>query len=107
MTWELIEVKTEQECLLDDSGIYTVINRVVNRGYSKGCWVDIVQVRVDIMDDSDSPIISFIGKAEAVRKTVMRWIVDNGHGHIISFEHTSYIGSEIARANLQERFTQR
>ena len=109
MTWELVEA-TDVDCTMDDSGIYTVIHRVVNKTSHKERVGEHVLVRVDIMSaDKNDPLISFIGKADNVRKHVIRWIDDRHVIHEIpriSFEHASHIGSEIKRAELDPMFVQ-
>lgn len=82
MAWILIQV-TDIEWIQDDSGYYTLIN-----------WIDVNNVRLDIMRTDDTPVISFQGKAENVRKRIMRFALG------ISTEHAAYIGAELARAEL-------
>lgn len=112
-TWELRTITDDIECTLDDSGIYTVINRVVPKVFTgqhdKGYIGQAISVRVDIMGcEDDYPVMSFVGKAENVRKTVLRFLTcrHNGRTWTISGEHASYIGSEIARAELDEHYVQ-
>ena len=110
-TWELRTITDDIECALDGSGIFCTINRVANAitEHSKGYIGQAVSVRVDIMDSCDNnPVMSFMGKAENVRKAVMRFLTNrhNGRTWTISAEHASYIGSEIARAELNEHFVQ-
>ncbi|KKK76591.1 hypothetical protein LCGC14_2862080, partial [marine sediment metagenome] len=113
--WELRTITDDIECTMDDSGIYCNINRVVTNEHSKGYIGQRVSVRVDIMDgshgygdgdmrpaDIDYPVMSFVGKAENVRKAVIAYIryhvALRPDGEFLSLEHASYIGSEIARA---------
>lgn len=109
-TWELKEVK-ETEWKQDDSGMYTVIHRVVSPTIvHKGLSGEpTIEVRIDVMSTQDIPLISFQGKAEAVRKHVVRWIENRTlftlHA-IFSAEHASYIGAELVRAELTENYIQ-
>ncbi len=118
-TWELRTITDDIECTLDDCGIYCVINRVVPKVFTgqhdKGYVGQAVSVRVDIMGmnwdsvvGSDKPVMSFVGKADNVRKAVIRFLTSRQNGRTvnISNEHASYIGSEIARAELDEHFVQ-
>ena len=93
MNWELLEVTKERECIMDDSGIYTVINFTKDRKF-----------RVDLMTVDDEPVISWISDStEALRKEILT--VLSLHG--ISIEHASYIGSELAKLNLlKSRYVQ-
>ena len=88
MNWELIKVK-QTDWIQDDSGYYTLIN-----------WIDDNTVRLDVMDTDDMPVISFQGVAGDVRKHVMQHMPAICSGRLISIEHASYIGSELARAEL-------
>ena len=98
MAWELIEV-SKTDWIQDDSGIYTLIN-----------YVGLDRIRIDVMTTLDEPIISFIGRADDVRKNVMRWlehelpvVLDSE----ISPEHAAYVGSELAKAELlKENYVQ-
>ncbi len=100
--WELIEAE-QIECVLDDSGVYTMIHRKTSDQVHKGYPDSRVFVRVDIMTTgcgnwpkSDQPLVSFQGLENDVRKNVIRWIGENGY--TISTEHASYIGRELFRA---------
>ena len=70
-----------------------------------------VKIRVDVMaEGDDQPLQSFVGRADAVRKAVIKWL-DGVVWPItierpISREHASYIGYEIARANMDEHYVQ-
>ena len=108
--WELKVVADDIECVMDNSGIYVSINRIINTEHSKGYIGQRVSVRVDVMTDNDEPVMSFVGKADNVRKAVMAFL-DCGDravfaAHPISREHASYIGSEIARAENNEHYKQ-
>lgn len=92
MIWELITVN-EIDCTMDNSGIYTVINRTPNN-----------DIRLDIMTTDHEPVQSFAGTANNIRKHVVKWLFD--HCIIISSEHSSYIGYELARAQADKDFIQ-
>jgi len=106
MEWKLIELQAqdEPECTLDDSGVYVVVNRVVERETHKEYAGERVRVRADIMTASDEPLISFLGSASHVRKVIAAWLTTQGFS--LSLEHASYIGSELMRAELDPRFVQ-
>jgi len=106
MDWELIEVgPMEMECTIDKSGVYTIVNRVVRTETHKEYAGMRVLVRVDIMGTvDDSPMISFIGGAENVRKHVMAWLDTHILG--VTVEHASYIGAEIHRASVEANYVQ-
>lgn len=92
--WKLVDLigKKEIEFELDDSGVYTLINRVLN-----DC------IRVDVMNTvGHIPMMSFMGEPENVRKHVIEYL----YAYDISIEHASYIGSEIAKASLDETYVQ-
>ena len=95
VTWEMVECN-DSEWRQDESGIYTIINRVANRHYSSGYSHEAVSVRVDVLSTDDEPIISFTGSAIAVRKDLSRWLQDNKVE--VSLEHAMYIGDQISRA---------
>ena len=89
MQWELKEVG-DTEWIQDNSGYYTLIHYVKD---------DIV--RIDFMRENDTPVISFQGMADNVRKAFMQWIdnrISQKTSYSISCEHASYIGAELARA---------
>ncbi len=97
MEWKLIKV-TDTEWRQDKSGMFTFISYCLDG-----------TVRLDIMADTGlTPVASFQGKAENVRKVAVRWIVEHirfNYGNeccqgMFSAEHASYIGSELARAEL-------
>ena len=107
MVWEL-ETVEPRECTLDDSGVYTVIHRVVPVETQIQFVDELVPVRVDVMTTDNKPIRSFIGNGNDVRKRVIDFIVKyHSDNHIlISREHASYIGYEIARAEADENYKQ-
>jgi len=83
MVWELKQIK-HTEWLQDKSGYYTLIN-----------WIDKNNVRLDIMNRDDMPVVSFQGKANDVRKHIMQHIDSRWS---LSLEHASYIGAELTKA---------
>lgn len=105
MKWQLIQVsKTEWQ--QDDSGYYTLIHYIKEncRKCDKAC-VDCVdgQVRLDIMDKDDMPVVSFQGDASDVRKVAVRRLGQlSGMWHDFSVEHASYIGAELTRCELMQ-----
>ena len=99
--WILIEA-TDVECTMDDSGVYTVIHRVIE-------WDGRVHVRADLMTDADEPLVSFIGTANNVRKRLIDWLRESCNlppRYPISLEHASYIGYEVQRAELMPDYVQ-
>ena len=91
MAWELINCEA-QNCTMDDSNHYTVIH-YCGQG----------MVRCDIMQGKDNPVKSYKGYFKDVRKYVVRFL---SYAHI-SLEHASYIGEELARADiLKEAYKQ-
>ena len=89
MNWELNKI-SHLDWIQDDSGYYTYIHSI-----------EIGVVRLDIMTTDNDPVVSFQGKADDVRKAVMRWFEDkNLLIHIISLEHAAYIGAELAKAEI-------
>ena len=90
MEWELIRVgKTEWN--QDASEVYTLINWRPNEN----------DVRLDVMNGiDDTPMVSFVGHPNDVRKTAMQWL-DANVSHV-SPEHGSYIGSELTRALFEQ-----
>ena len=106
--WELVELGelNNRDCVLDNSGVYTAINRVTENDVHKGVAGQRVKVRVDVMDaETDMPIISFQGPAEVVRKRLGDYLDYNGYD--LSTEHLMYIGAEIERANYDAQFVQK
>ena len=87
MTWQLVQV-INTDWIQNDSEYYTLIN-----------WIDDNNVRLDIMDSFDMPVINFQGKANDVWKTAVRDMVRKC-GMLFSQEHAAYIGAELARAEL-------
>ena len=103
MQWELEQVKPI-DCTMDDSGVYTVINRIVKTETHKEYSGQRVLVRVDILNIGiDIPVRSFIGVGNDVRKAVIHFI---GNLYKFSREHASYIGYEIARAEADVNYKQ-
>ena len=97
MAWELKKVG-KTDWIQDDSGIYTLIN-----------WHH-VGVRLDVMTTDDEPVMSFLGKADDVRKAVIQYMSintgcggqfrDNNGLPTVSLEHAAYIGAELAKAEI-------
>lgn len=101
MTWELRAVD-DVECTMDDSGVYVVIHRVERAEAHKEYSGVRILVRADLMaSEGDEPIISFIGKANAVRKHLIRYL-----DRPLSYEHASYIGYELLRAEVTPGYVQ-
>ena len=107
--WELVDV-ADRDCVMDDSGFYTVINRFEQSN---------VVVRCDIMRTSDhEPMTSYRGSVSAVRKAVIDWFGRNANNTFdrwtasgekdtrISPEHASYIGAELQRAANDPNYVQ-
>jgi hypothetical protein len=92
MNWELIGCG-ETDWIQDDSGHYVWIRRAFDGG-----------VRLDLMTTDDEPVMSFIGKAENVRKRTMQWC--KAHDIRLSMEHASYIGYELCRAESDTNYVQ-
>lgn len=97
MTWELVRVIEEPDWIQDESGVYVMIHRLL------GDLAGRIQVRLDLHDIWGIPIRSWQGSAAAVRKAAIRWI--NGW-YNISHEHASYIGEQLARAELLSDYVQ-
>jgi len=89
MQWQKIQTTDNIEWQKDDSGIYTLIN-----------WNPSDNVRCDIMSDNHEPIMTFVGTSDNVRKHVIKFASDNGFS--LSLQHASYIGRELALAELQQ-----
>ena len=111
MTWELKEVE-DIDCTMDDSGVYGIINRRVEKRNFKDRIGDVIRVRADLMQIDpdhtsrcDEPIVSFIGSADAVRKHLMRYLTVM-RINPISLEHASYIGRELERAETKWDYVQ-
>jgi hypothetical protein len=91
MAWELINCEA-QTFEMDESKHYVVIH-----------YCGSGMVRCDIMTEDNDPVMSYKGYFKDVRKCVVRFM---GYAHI-SNEHASYIGEELARADiLKESYTQ-
>ncbi len=110
MDWELRHVE-DTEAVLDDSGVYVLIARVSTVETHKEHVGIRVMVRADLMATDvkgDKPIMSFSGSANAVRKALIRFLLDDAV-HIpvmISREHAAYIGYELLRAELTPNYQQ-
>ena len=102
--WALQQV-TDRECTLDSSGFYVTIHRVVTAdGTVNETTGTSVLVRADVFQAiTNEPIMSFQGSASAVRKHLTDLLWDLGH---FSYEHISYIGQELQRAELTPDFEQ-
>ena len=111
MKWKLNQAE-DVECTLDDSGVYTVINRQKKMEIGKQNYVERVTIRVDIFSKNpnnngdDIALQSFEGAGNAVRKAVANWLEHYPDCGYISTEHGSYIGYEIARAMLDKHYVQ-
>ena len=108
MTWQLVEV-SDVDCTMDDSGVYVVVNRVVRKETHKQYSGERVLVRADLMTVNNAPIMSFIGSANNVRKHLIRFIkVYSGIPSMamLSWEHASYIGYELHRAETDPNYVQ-
>ncbi len=104
MDWKLIIVG-DTEWQQDDSGYYTLIHYInIDCRTCEAACINCKdgQIRLDIMDKDDMPVISFQGTADNVRKHIMQnWPV------LLQPEHCSYIGAELARcAILKENYVQ-
>ena len=85
--WQLIKVQ-HTNWIQDESGYYALIN-----------WIDENTVRLDWMDKDNMPVVSYQGRAADVCKAIMQ-SEDRCNVHIRRYEHASYIGAELARAEL-------
>ena len=103
MSWELRKVKDVPTVMDKTTGFYTAINRKVNVAADRSMTVC---VRVDILDgwEHDTPIISFQGQGDDVRRALLQWFDDTGH--CISADHAGYIGYEIHRAMVEPDYVQ-
>lgn len=106
MSWQLIEVE-EMECTLDDCGYYVIINRLEEHREFKDRAATIILVRADLMTADNEPVVSFVGEANAVRKHLMKYLMDR-HASLgyPSPEHASYIGYELLRAENTPHYVQ-
>lgn len=107
--WQLHEVE-EMDCTIDDCSYYVTINRIEEHRYFKDRAATFVKVRADLMIYDHAgvvPVVSFRGKANAVRKHLMKYITERyaSLGYL-SPEHASYIGYELLRAECTERYVQ-
>lgn len=114
MAWQLIEVK-DRECVMDDSGVYIVIHRVMTKETHKEYSGERVKVRADLMHGQPSEheryafgdeIMSWIGTASAVRKAVIAYLHEHWLTGAVSLEHASYIGYELLRAEMDAGYVQ-
>ena len=113
MNWELRHVD-DVEAALDDSGVYVVIHRIETPETHKEYSGVRVSVRADLMVSAnggeggtqDEPIVSFQGTAAAVRKALARFIEESGQVFPITYEHASYIGYELLRAESTPDYVQ-
>ena len=112
MNWELEKVEPI-ECTIYNSEVYTVINRIVTTEYHKEYSGQRLAIRVDVLVDGhgekpDTPLRSFVGPGNDVRKRVIAWLRDRPlvQANCISSEHASYIGYEISRAMTNENYVQ-
>lgn len=106
MSWELHHVE-EMDCTLDDCGYHIVINRIEERRTFKDWAATFATVRADLMAADNEPIVSFQGSANAVRKHLMKYLMDRyaSLGYP-SPEHASYIGYELLRAETTPHYVQ-
>ncbi len=106
MPWELKRVM-DVEATMDDSGVYVVINRHLEKQGREASAPWIVHVRADLMT-GQTPIMSFIGSANAVRKHLIAFLTGRTDGRAwnISKEHASYIGYELLRAETDPNYVQ-
>ena len=99
MQWELHQV-SDMECTMDDSGVYVTIHRsVITNTVRADLWQT-------VDGGSDTPLVSFQGKANAVRKHLVRWMDESPDILPFSYEHASYIGYELHRAETTENYVQ-
>ncbi len=111
MQWELHQV-SDMECTPDSSGVYVTIHRVSEEITHKGIKGSLVSVRADLWqsvnEETDTPLVSFVGTANAVRKHLIRFL-DRAYvtwAVPVSLEHASYIGYELHRAEVTENYVQ-
>lgn len=105
--WELERVGTPaDDCTVDESGVHCLIHRIDTRHWSKGYSHVVVTVRVDVMETaSQTPLRSFVGDGNDVRKAVVNWM-EHYMALPVSLEHASYIGWECLRAEMEENYKQ-
>ncbi len=95
--WQLHRVD-DIEWTQDDSGVYVLIS-----------WdVKTESARLDIMAESFAcspvPLVSFVGRADNVRKAAMAWFdarISQQTSQRVSLEHAAYIGAELERADTE------
>ena len=106
MEWELRQVE-DVEAVLDDSGVYVIVHRIEHTETHKEYSGIRVSVRADLMKDDGSAIVSFEGTANAVRKALIKFLMDRFPNlGLFSREHASYIGYELLRAELTPGYVQ-
>ena len=110
MEWELRHVE-DVEAILDDSGAYVIVHRIEETETHKEYSGIRVSVRADLMVSisgrDDIPIMSFQGSANAVRKALIKFLMDRFPNlGLFSREHASYIGYELLRAELTPEYVQ-
>jgi len=108
--WELRKAN-EIECTMDDSGVYITIDRHIEKIVHKGIAGEIVQVRANLWTTDHTPIMSFIGRANNVRKHLIKFLGYTSQNtrkecNYISLEHASYIGWELHRAENDPNYVQ-
>lgn len=106
MNWEL-RTCFDVPCTLDDSGVYTIINRIVPERRVG----DTADVRLDLMksleNEHHEAIVSFQGTANNVRKALAHYVIHElDVSTPISAEHWTYIGYELLRAETDPNYVQ-
>lgn len=106
MTWQLHHVE-EMPCTLDDCSYRVHIYRIEEQRTFKDRVATFVTVRADLFSTDNEPIVSFQGEANAVRKHLMKYLMDRyaSLGYP-SPEHASYIGYELLRAETTPHYVQ-
>ena len=90
-SWRLITVRNREWKQDTASGVYTVIYWVAHTQ----------QVRVDVMNNVHSPVVSLIGEtAEAVYKGLADYL--DALKITLSAEHAMYIGKELALCEMHK-----
>ena len=98
MSWGLRTITEAREWRQDGSGMVSTVSMFLN---------PITPVRLDIYTEAFEPIVSVVGNADAVRKAFVDWLDVEGIDITFSAEHISYIGAELARAELlRENYVQ-
>lgn len=111
MTWELKHVDDVKR-IKDDSGIYVRIHRIARKPFDHRTddFLTSTEVRADLISYTpaagDKPIMSWQGTANAVRKHLI-WFMDESPDIFpLSYEHASYIGYELLRAETDPHYVQ-